>query len=82
MHLAAAVGAKGVALFGPTSPLRNGPFGGNFTVITALMNCLGCRKRRCPGSPCMAAIGPELVHTKALLLAQPGLMSEKEYHQM
>lgn len=33
MHLAAALGKPGVALFGPTDPARNGPFGGSLTVL-------------------------------------------------
>jgi heptosyltransferase-1 len=33
MHLAAAVGIPGVALFGPTDPARNGPAGVSFTVL-------------------------------------------------
>ena len=35
MHLAAALAKPGVALFGPTSPERNGPFGGTLTVLRA-----------------------------------------------
>lgn len=35
MHLAAALGKPGVALFGPTSPERNGPYGGTLTVLRA-----------------------------------------------
>ncbi|MEX2262481.1 MAG: glycosyltransferase family 9 protein [Bryobacteraceae bacterium] len=33
LHLAAALGCRGVAIFGPTDPARNGPFGGDFTVL-------------------------------------------------
>jgi len=33
MHLAAALGKAGVALFGPTDPARNGPYGGSLTVL-------------------------------------------------
>jgi len=33
LHLAAALGAPGVALFGPTDPARNGPFGGGVTIL-------------------------------------------------
>ena len=35
MHLAAALGKPGVAVFGPTSPERNGPYGGSLTVLRA-----------------------------------------------
>ncbi len=33
LHLAAALGTPGVALFGPTDPARNGPWGGGITVL-------------------------------------------------
>ena len=33
MHLAAALGKPGVALFGPTDPARNGPYGRSLTVL-------------------------------------------------
>ncbi len=33
LHLAAALGKPGAALFGPTDPARNGPYGGTLTVI-------------------------------------------------
>jgi heptosyltransferase I len=33
LHLAAALGRPGVALFGPTDPARNGPYGGSIAVL-------------------------------------------------
>ncbi len=33
LHLAAALGIKGVAIFGPTDPARNGPYGGSLHVL-------------------------------------------------
>lgn len=35
LHLAAALGVAGVAIFGQTDPARNGPYGGSFTVLRA-----------------------------------------------
>ena len=35
MHLAAALGKPGVAIFGPTDPKRNGPYGGTLQVLTS-----------------------------------------------
>lgn len=35
LHLAAALSKPGVALFGPTDPTRNGPYGGSMTVLRA-----------------------------------------------
>jgi heptosyltransferase-1 len=39
LHLAAALNKSGVAIFGPTDPVRNGPYGGDFEVF------------RMPGAP-------------------------------
>jgi heptosyltransferase-1 len=39
LHLAAALNKSGVAIFGPTDPLRNGPYGGDFELF------------RTPGAP-------------------------------
>jgi heptosyltransferase-1 len=33
LHLAAALGKPGVAIYGPTDPARNGPYGGTMTVL-------------------------------------------------
>jgi heptosyltransferase-1 len=33
MHLAAALSKPGVAIFGPTDPARNGPYGGSLRVL-------------------------------------------------
>jgi heptosyltransferase-1 len=60
LHLAAALNKSGVAIFGPTDPVRNGPYGGDFEVF------------RMPGAPtthrrgtvihaAMRAITPEQV---------------------
>jgi len=35
LHLAAALNKSGAAIFGPTDPLRNGPYGGDFQVFRA-----------------------------------------------
>jgi heptosyltransferase-1 len=55
MHLAAALGKPGVALFGPTDPARNGPYGGSFQVIRA-PGATTSYKRRNEIDPSMAAI--------------------------
>jgi len=33
LHLAAALGKPGVAIFGPTDPARNGPYGGSLRIL-------------------------------------------------
>jgi len=48
MHLAAAVGTAVVALFGPTDPLRNGPFSPSDEVVRRVPPCAPCHRRSCP----------------------------------
>jgi len=57
MHLAAALGVPVVALFGPTDPVRTGPYGRGHVVIEAPVPCVRCRRRRC-GAGCMKCISP------------------------
>jgi heptosyltransferase I len=47
MHLAAAVGAKVLALFGPTAPWRTGPYGRSNTVVRSGIDCSPCFQRNC-----------------------------------
>lgn len=63
MHLAAAVGAKVAALFGPTDPGRNGPYGAGHIVLKTAYSCAGCWRRRCPeGRDCLAKISVDQVY--------------------
>ncbi|MET0516445.1 MAG: lipopolysaccharide heptosyltransferase II [Nitrospiraceae bacterium] len=47
MHIAAAVGTPVVALFGPTDPVRTGPYGHGHTVLTEDVPCRPCFSRHC-----------------------------------
>jgi heptosyltransferase-1 len=47
-HLACALGTAVVGIFGPTSPVRNGPWNDEDEVVTHSMHCSFCYKRRCP----------------------------------
>ena len=47
LHLACAVGAPVVALFGPTDPARNGPFDPDDEVIRRTPPCAPCYSRGC-----------------------------------
>lgn len=60
MHLAASVGATGLALFGPTRPRRTGPFGGRFKILNPPIDCPGCLKKHC-AHPCLELLTPESV---------------------
>jgi lipopolysaccharide heptosyltransferase II len=65
MHLAAALGAPLVAIFGPTDSLWVGPYGQPDSVVRAGLPCSPCYLRRikdCPfGHACMKEVTPELV---------------------
>ena len=61
MHLAAALGTPVVALFGPTSPGRTGPWGGGHAVLRLGLSCSPCFKRHCPEPRCLAGLPPENV---------------------
>lgn len=61
MHLAAAVGARCVALFGPTAPGRTGPWGQRHTILGAQCPKAPCRKRTCPlgSGACLGDVSAE-----------------------
>ena len=60
LHLAAALGKPGVALFGPTDPGRNGPYGNSIVVLRDL-NATTSYKRNQEIDPSMRAIQPAKV---------------------
>ena len=60
MHLAAALAKPGVALFGPTDPERNGPYGGSLTVLRAPGATTSYRRGSTIGAA-MRALTPGLV---------------------
>ena len=60
LHLAAALAKPGVALFGPTDPARNGPYGESFTVLRA-PGAETSYKRRAEIDASMRALTPEEV---------------------
>jgi heptosyltransferase I len=64
MHVAAAVGIPVVALFGPTSAARTGPYGIGHDVLTGTVPCSPCFSRTCrnPVSlECLRTVLPEQV---------------------
>lgn len=58
MHLAVAMGTPVVALFGPTDPNRNGPYGDRNIVVRSSAACAPCFKRTCEKMECMREISP------------------------
>ena len=63
MHIAAAMGAPVVAIFGPTNPRLQGPHQTVSAVVrNETLDCLGCNLTTCPiGNPCMHGLAPEAV---------------------
>lgn len=77
MHVAAAVGTPVVALFGPTSPVRTGPYGTQHRVLTHPLPCSPCFSRRCTHAidrECLTGIAPaevvEAVRSRLAVRAQ------------
>lgn len=70
MHIAAAVETPTIALFGPTSPTRHGPYGENHKTIEKPVECRPCYKRKCMRKDqpymCMTEIDPNEVVTQIL----------------
>lgn len=63
IHIAAAVGAPLIALYGPTSPARTGPYGTQHKILTTSLSCSPCFRRTCNlGTPCMRDISVETVY--------------------
>ena len=62
MHVAAAVGTPVVAIFGPTSPMRTGPYGKGHRVLTTSIPCSPCFSRTCRNKvqlECLTSIAPD-----------------------
>jgi lipopolysaccharide heptosyltransferase I len=66
LHIAAAVGAPLVGLYGPTWPERNGPWDPDDEVISRADRCRCHHKRRClTGAPCIETITVDEVMASA-----------------
>ena len=61
LHLASALGVPVLGLYGPSDPVRNGPFQGAYQVVTASPPCGPCYKRDCARPSCMDSIPVERV---------------------
>lgn len=61
LHIAAALGLPSVALFGPSDPVRNGPYGNCSRILHTPLPCSGCYRRQCPDPICMSSIRVEEV---------------------
>jgi lipopolysaccharide heptosyltransferase I len=64
MHVASAVGTPVVALFGPTSAARTGPYGVGHNVLTGKVPCSPCFSRTCHNTlqlECLRMVSPQQV---------------------
>jgi len=63
MHIAAALNIPVIAIFGPTSPKRTGPYGAGHVVLQSQAECVPCFKRECRDNiRCMNEITPDAVY--------------------
>jgi ADP-heptose:LPS heptosyltransferase len=63
-HLAAALGVKTIAIFGPTNPVQWGPRGRNVSVIAQDVPCSPCEPsvmKSCPHRRCLTGLCPSVV---------------------
>lgn len=68
MHLAAAAGAKVLALFGPTAPWRTGPYGRSNRAVRTGIACSPCFQRDCDRNVvCMEGISVDEVMKEVML---------------
>ena len=57
LHIAAAAGTPGVAIFGPTDPARNGPWSAEEVTISRFASCVCHYERRCHAAAwCLDAV--------------------------
>jgi ADP-heptose:LPS heptosyltransferase len=53
MHIAAALGKPLVTLFGPTNPIRTGPYNRPESVVRLDIPCSPCYSRHCSHTSCL-----------------------------
>ncbi len=61
MHLAAFSGVPVLAIFGPTDPKVNAPYGPAHTIVRKELPCSPCRDKNCKERTCLTSITPEEV---------------------
>ena len=71
MHIAAALGIPVIAMFGPTSAARTGPYGTGHHVLSGQVSCSPCFSRVCRHNPemeCLHVVTPAQVVKVAQLM--------------
>lgn len=76
MHIAAAVGTPVVAMFGPTDPVKTGPYGPGHVVLSNPVECRPCFRRECSRAvtlECLTGVTSEhVVHAVQQQLGRVG----------
>ena len=73
LHLASALDVPVLGLYGPSDPVRNGPFQGPCRVVTASPPCGPCYRRKCARPSCMDSISVEQVWSAlTAMVEEPG----------
>ena len=62
LHLAAILGTSAVGIYGPSSPLRNGPYWGKHKIIQKTFSCSNCYKRECSDLRCLEELTVQSVY--------------------
>jgi lipopolysaccharide heptosyltransferase I len=65
MHIAAALNRPLVTMFGPTNPVRTGPYRRPNTVVQLDIVCSPCYSRNCSHTSCMRWLTPDMVLAQA-----------------
>jgi len=65
MHIASVMNTPTVAIFGPTNPVVNGPYGKGHYVISKQVSCSPCKEFNCESLECLRSISPEEVFQAA-----------------
>jgi heptosyltransferase I len=66
MHLAAFSGIPVLAIFGPTHPEVNAPFGPMHKIVRRELPCSPCRDKNCKERTCLTSITPEHVFEEVM----------------
>ena len=66
LHIAAGFKVPVVAIFGPTSPVRTGPYGKGHIVIKSDLECAPCFKKHCSDLKCMQGTTVDAVYEKII----------------
>ena len=79
MHIAATLGVPTLAIFGPTSPRLQGPYGNISEIVrNEKLSCLECNLTKCPiGNLCMKELEPPIVFEHLLRLISK--IDEREF---